>query len=58
MPSKIYRNVSPPPNTFIAHDRRGTALGHANICITYEIGYILPAFFDKLCVLIMKSKTY
>jgi hypothetical protein len=48
MPSKIYRNVSPPPNTFIAHERRGTALGHANICITYEIGYILPAFFDKL----------
>ena len=58
MPSKMYRNPSPPPNTYIAHDRRGTALRHANICITYEIGYILPAFFDQLFVLIMKNKTY
>jgi len=47
MPSNIYINLSLPPNKYIAHDRRGTALGHANICITYEIGYILPVFFDK-----------
>ena len=47
MPSNIYINLSLPPNTYIAHDRRGTALGHAIICISYEIGYILPVLFNE-----------
>ena len=58
MPSNIYINLSLPPNTYIAHDRRGTALGHAIICISYEMGYILPVLFNEKCLLIIRNIFY
>lgn len=58
MPSNIYMNMSLPPNTYIAYERRGTALGHAIIYIPYEIGYIVPVSFDKQCLPIIRCISY